>query len=225
MRWPNAKPPRPPRESAKGIDLWGLGLASGCGLGDWILWPGEWGYAIGGLPVDRLTLAHHRRWPAWRAGLRARAGLLDAGGAAKSNQRRRVQPLRRFPPCPPRLASSTPAPLAPPVGRRLARPTLDRPPAHEAPFIGRRAPALSSHPGGMKGEGKGWWREGARGREAAGKNLGRWFVPPPLSLGFAESDIIPRSRPDRRFMGPSARPDAGRDRTSSAPQWRPRPAN
>jgi hypothetical protein len=98
MRWPNAKPPRPPRESAKGIDLWGLGLASGCGLGDWILWPGEWGYAIGGLPVDRLTLAHHRRWPAWRAGLRARAGLLDAGGAAKSNHRRRVQVLRRFPP-------------------------------------------------------------------------------------------------------------------------------
>ena len=51
----------------------------------------------------------------------------------------------------------------------------------------------------MKGEGKEWWSEGARGEEAARKNLGRWLSSPPLSLGSRGERSLRRKV--KRFIG------------------------
>ena len=69
----------------------------------------------------------------------------------------------------------------------------------------RDAPTSSAHDGAKKGEGKEWWREGARGPEAARKNLGPWFVSPPLSLGSANPSHSP-SHPPRLLAIPTTPP-------------------
>src|SRR5690349_15530378 len=54
--------------------------------------------------------------------------------------------------------------------------------------------------GGLIGEGAEWWREGARGREAARRNLGRWFVSPPRSLGLRRPRLLTCLSPHRSFQ-------------------------
>ena len=83
----------------------------------------------------------------------------------------------------PPLRFSFPHSFRPDVARVQA--TVERG-APTACGLGARRQSRESRarPGGLIGEGEEWWREGARGRKAARRNLGRWFVSPPLSLGL-----------------------------------------